>query len=279
MTPPHPRPRPRKRLGQHFLTDPRILGRIADAAGAGRADTVVEIGPGPGGLTAELANRAGRVVAIEKDAGLAAALAGRWPNVSVVTADALEQDWAALAGVPSGAAGPVPHWLVVGNIPYNLTSPLIEKALAPPAPARIAFLVQREVAERVTAPPGTPEYGALGVGVQAVAGAEQAFRVPAGAFTPRPRVDSALLRLTPLAAPLVRDAERGPFRRMVVGLFGFRRKQMLRGVRELTGWPAEAAARALAAAGVAETARPETLPPAAFVRLLRALVDGGWGGA
>jgi len=260
-------PRAKRRLGQHFLTDPRILQRIADALGATDADTVLEIGPGPGGLTEVLAARAGRLVAIEKDADLVPSLRVRVPDATVVEADALEADWHALAG---------PEWLVAGNIPYNITSPLIDKALAPPRPARIVFLVQREVADRVGAAPGGEAYGALSVGVQAVARAERLFIVPAGAFHPRPKVDSAVLRLTPLAEPIVANGEVEPFRRLVVGLFGFRRKQLGRGLRELTGWDAERVEAALALAGIDPSARPETVSPAAFAALLRALVDGGW---
>jgi 16S rRNA (adenine1518-N6/adenine1519-N6)-dimethyltransferase len=260
-------PRAKRRLGQHFLSDRRILERIADALGATAADTVLEIGPGPGGLTEALAGRAGKLVAIEKDADLLAALERRVPGAVVVEADALETDWHALAGS---------DFLVAGNIPYNITSPLIGKALEPPRPRRIVFLVQKEVADRVGAAPGGEAYGALSVGVQAVARAERLFTVPAGAFTPRPKVDSALLRLTPLAVPLVGDAEVEPFRRMVVGLFGFRRKQMLRGLRELTGWDAARAEAVLSRAGIEPRVRPETLAPPEFVSLLRVLVDGGW---
>lgn len=262
-------PRAKRRLGQHFLSNPRILERIAEALEATERDIVLEIGPGPGGLTAALAQRAGRVVAIEKDAELVPALRERFPQATVVEGDALELDWHALAG--SGA-------LIAGNIPYNITSPLIDKALTPPRPPRIVFLVQKEVADRVTAAPGGGEYGALTVGVQAVARAERLFVVPAGAFHPRPKVDSAVLRLTPLATPLVPDRDLARFRRLVVGIFGFRRKQLGRGVRELTGWPADRAGEVLARADIDPAARPETLAPPAFVRLLGTLVDGGWAG-
>ena len=260
-------PRAKRRLGQHFLTDRRILERIADALGATADDTVLEIGPGPGGLTEVLAARAGRLVAIEKDADLVPTLRQRVPAATVVEADALEVDWHAVAG---------PDFLVAGNIPYNITSPLIDKALAPPRPRRIVFLVQKEVADRVGAAPGAEAYGALSVGVQAVATAERLFTVSAGAFHPRPKVDSAVLRLTPRAEPIVRDEEVEPFRRLVVGLFGFRRKQIGRGLRELTGWDAERVEGALAGAGIAATVRPETVAPAALAVLLRTLVDGGW---
>ena len=260
-------PRAKRRLGQHFLTDRRLLDRIADALLADPRDTVLEIGPGPGGLTAALAERAGRLVAIEKDPELVPALRERFPQVTIVEADALESDWHALAG---------PRFLVAGNIPYNITSPLIDKALEPPLPVRIVFLVQKEVADRVAARAGESAYGALSAGVQSVARVERLFTVPAGAFHPRPKVDSAVLRLTPLDLPIVSPAEREGYRRLVVGLFGFRRKQLARGLRELTGWEASAVLASLDRAGIPADVRPEVLAPAAFAALLRALVDAGW---
>lgn len=259
--------RAKHRLGQHFLTDPRILARIADAVAPTREDTVLEVGPGRGGLTAALAEQAGRIVAIEKDRDLVPELRVRFPDITVVEGDALECDWHALAG---------PRFLVAGNIPYNITSPLIDKALESPRPERIVFLVQLEVAERVVAEAGTPEYGALTVGVQSVARAERLFVVPAGAFRPRPQVDSAVLRLTPLAEPLVTEREQAAFRRLVVGIFGFRRKQLLRGLRELTGWDAPRVEVVLSKLGIEPTRRPEVLSPSTFARLLRGLVDAGW---
>jgi 16S rRNA (adenine1518-N6/adenine1519-N6)-dimethyltransferase len=184
-----------------------------------------------------------------------------------VEGDALDLDWHRLVEAP---------FLVAGNIPYNITSPLLDKALLPPRPARIVFLVQKEVADRVTADAGTAEYGALSIGIQVAARAERLFTVPAGAFQPRPKVDSAVLRLTPLSNPPITDEERDSFRAFVVGLFGFRRKQMLRALRELTGWDAATVSAVLAKVAVAETARPEVVRPLDFVRLHRALVDGGW---
>ncbi|HEV8455982.1 MAG TPA: 16S rRNA (adenine(1518)-N(6)/adenine(1519)-N(6))-dimethyltransferase RsmA [Gemmatimonadales bacterium] len=260
-------PRAKRRLGQHFLADPRILARIADALEAGPADRVLEIGPGTGGLTGALLARAGQVIAIEKDRDLIPPLRARFPGARLVEGDALDLDWHELVEAP---------FLVVGNIPYNITSPLLDKALLPPRPARIVFLVQKEVADRVTAEAGTPEYGALSIGIQVAAGAERLFTVPAGAFQPRPKVDSAVLRLTPLSDPPVTDEERDSFRALVVGLFGFRRKQMLRALRELTEWDAARVSGVLASVAIAETARPEVVRPLEFVRLHRALVDGGW---
>lgn len=251
----------KKSLGQHFLFDPRILARIADALEPGPDDTVLEIGPGRGTLTKQLVERARRVVVIEKDRELIPVLHREVPAASVVQGDALELDWSAAAGGPH---------VVIGNIPYNITSPLIDKALAPPRPRRIVFLVQKEVAERVAAGPGGAEYGALSVGVQAVARVERLFTVLAGSFTPPPKVDSAVLRLTPLEHPLVRDDEVAGFRRMVVGLFGFRRKQLIRGIRELEDRSMEAARALLARAGLPGTVRPQELTPAEFVGLFRA---------
>ncbi|HEU4700646.1 MAG TPA: 16S rRNA (adenine(1518)-N(6)/adenine(1519)-N(6))-dimethyltransferase RsmA [Gemmatimonadales bacterium] len=270
-------PPPKKRFGQHFLSDPRILGRIADALAPAPTDRVLEIGPGPGGLTEQLARRTSRLVAIEKDRDLVPALRARFGEAAIVEGDALALDWHRVAGVAEAAAGIVPDWLVTGNIPYNITSPLIDRALTAPLPARIVFLVQKEVAERVAAGPESRDYGALSVGVQAVARVERLFTVPAGAFQPAPKVDSAVLRLTPLEAPLVPERTRASFRAFVVGLFGFRRKQLARGLRELTGWPADGVGAALARAGLPATVRPEVLAPADFARLHGILVDAGWG--
>jgi len=260
-------PRAKRRLGQHFLTDRRILARIADALEAGPADTVLEIGPGPGALTEALLSRAGKVIAIEKDRELIPQLRQRFPELNLIEGDALDVDWHGLIAPPV---------LLTGNIPYNITSPLLDKALLPPRPQRIVFLVQKEVADRVVAEAGTREYGALSIGIQVVAKAERLFTVPAGAFQPRPKVDSAVLRLTPLAQPPLADEARESFRALVVGLFGFRRKQMLRALRELTGWDAAKVSAVLTQVAIEATARPEVVGPLEFLRLHRALVDGGW---
>jgi 16S rRNA (adenine1518-N6/adenine1519-N6)-dimethyltransferase len=263
--------RAKRRLGQHFLRRRAILERIAGALDPVPGELVLEIGPGQGTLTEVLAASGARVVAIEKDRDLIPPLRARLPEVSVIEGDALDLDWRAAAG-----ARPGEPLLVAGNIPYNITSPLLDKALEPPRPARIVFLVQKEVADRLSARPGTKAYGALSVGVQAVARIEMLFTVPAAAFHPPPRVDSAVVRLTPEHPTALRDDEVAAFRRLVVGLFGFRRKQMLRALRELTGWSPERAGERLGNAGILATVRPETVEPAAFVELLAEVVDGGW---
>lgn len=263
--------RPKKRLAQHFLKHRAILERIAQAVAPNPGSVVLEIGPGQGTLTEVLLTRGARVVAIEKDPDLLPALRRRFPALELIEGDALDLDWRAAAAVAPGQ-----EFLIAGNIPYNITSPLIDLALKPPRPARIVFLVQREVAERVAASHGSSTYGALSVGVQAVARVEKLFVVPAGAFHPPPKVDSAVLRLTPLLNPLIPDALINGFRRLVVGLFGFRRKQLTRGLREFTAWPADRVTAVLTAAALQPTDRPEVVPPAGFARLLGSLIDAGW---
>ena len=248
------------RLGQHFLFDPSILDRIADAAVGGPDETVLEIGPGKGTLTRALAARAARVVAIEADRRLAAALAeSSGPNVRIVAGDALKVPWPAAD-------------VVCGNIPYQITSPLIERALQPPRPARIVFLVQREVADRLAAAPGGRTWGALSAGVQLVATVERLFTVKAGAFRPKPKVDSALVRLTPRAAPLVASPEEERrVRGLIRAAFQRRRQQLARTLHETCGVERGDAERLLADVGAPPGARVEVLSPEALVALARAL--------
>ena len=257
-------PPTRKSLGQHFLTDRRILTRIADAAQLKGGETVLEIGPGRGALTDILAERAGRLIAIEYDRALAAVLRERYAkrgNVLVAEADVLEVSLGELA------AGP---YVLVVNVPYYITTPILFHALVPPRAERAVYLVQKEVAERLAAAPGTKEYGGLTVNVAAVARAEMLFKVPAGAFSPPPKVESAVVRITPLAEPLVSPEEERPFRLLVQGAFGMRRKQMRRVVRSFYNLDAEHADQLLARAGIEAEVRPETLSPAQFAALLRA---------
>jgi 16S rRNA (adenine1518-N6/adenine1519-N6)-dimethyltransferase len=160
--------------------------------------------------------------------------------------------------------------VLVGNVPYYITTPILFHALVPPRATRSVYLVQREVADRLSASPGTKEYGALTVNVAAVARAETLFRVPAGAFSPPPKVESAVVRITPLTTPLVAPDEERALRTLVQNAFGMRRKQMRRVVRSLYALDAERAEAVLAAAGIDPEVRPETLTPAQFVGLLRA---------
>ncbi|HEX6060128.1 MAG TPA: 16S rRNA (adenine(1518)-N(6)/adenine(1519)-N(6))-dimethyltransferase RsmA [Gemmatimonadaceae bacterium] len=254
-----------KRLGQHFLTDRRVLERIADALALAPGETVVEIGPGRGALTELLLERAGRVVVIELDRALAEAWRTRAamdPRLTVIEGDVLETELGAAAG-----GGP---FVLAGNVPYYITTPILFHALRRPRPERAVYLVQREVAERIVAPPGGKEYGALSVNVQSVARAEILFGVPARAFSPPPKVESAVVRITPRADPVVTEEEETRFRAFVQEAFGLRRKQMRRVVRTILRLDAERAEALLAAAGVDPEARPETLSPEAFARVMRA---------
>ena len=260
---------PKKSLGQHFLSDPHILGKIVDALAPAAGETVIEIGPGRGDLTRLLLDRGARVVGIEKDDRLAGRLrepgaAGRL-LLDVVNADALEVDWADLAASLQGSRLP---FSVIGNIPYNITSPLLEKALTPPLPSRIVFLVQKEVADRIAAPPGTKTYGALSVGIQAACRVERLFTVKAGAFRPPPKVDSAVIRLTPRAEPVIPVEQGRAFRKFVVACFGQRRKQLRNVLALVLGREPGAVAEGLRELGFDPATRPERLSPQDFARLL-----------
>ena len=262
--------RARKRLGQHFLNDKRILARIVEAVGPRPNETIIEIGPGQGSLTERLAARATRLVAIELDRELAAALRQRYadrPHVQIVEGDVLD---IRLADLSEGAP-----WSVIGNVPYYITTPILFHALAAPRPRRIVLLVQREVGDRLAATPGSEAYGALSVTAQAVAHVERHGRVPAGSFHPKPAVDSVIVSLTPLAEPIVTADEEPAFKTLVQGAFSQRRKQMLRVVRSLFGIAAEPATALLNACGIDVTARPEVLAPQTFVDLLRAAKRAG----
>jgi 16S rRNA (adenine1518-N6/adenine1519-N6)-dimethyltransferase len=254
----------RKSLGQHFLNDRRILSKIADALDPQPDETVLEIGPGRGALTTILRERARRVIAVEVDRALAELLRKNFAdtNVEVVEADVLQTDLGALAGG---------EYVLVGNVPYYITTPILFHALRRPRPRRAVYLVQREVAERMSARAGDREYGALSVNVQAHAAVETIFRVPAGAFHPPPKVESAVVRVTPLTTSVVAPDEERAFRELVQSAFGLRRKQMRRVVREIYGLSAEEADRVLAVAGIDPTTRPETLTPQVFAALLRAI--------
>lgn len=253
----------RKSLGQHFLSDARILERIVDALAPTPEDTVVEIGPGRGALTDILKARAGKVVAVEYDRALAAMLREQYArsNVTIVEADVLSLDLHKTAG---GA------FLLAGNVPYYITTPILFQALQRPRAERSVFLVQKEVAERMAAKPGGKTYGALSVNLQALATAELIMRVPPGAFRPPPKVDSAVVRVVPRADPVVAADEEAPFSAFVQAMFGMRRKQMQRVLRAVRNLEADAAKQALEKLGIDPTLRPESLSPSQFAAVFRA---------
>jgi len=259
-----------KRLGQHFLLDPAVLDRIARHAGdlAGRA--VLEVGPGPGGLTrALLATEAARVIAVERDPrcldALQTLLAHAGGRLDLVQGDALALELADLVD------GPV---VIVANLPYNVATPLLVKWLdTPERVPRMVLMFQREVALRLVAAPGTAAYGRLSVLVQWLAQAQIAMHLPAGAFLPPPKVSSSLVRLEPRPQPLA-PAPRAAFERVLKAAFGQRRKMLRASLRTL-GCPPGDLCRT---AGIAETARAETLSVEDFCRLAQAYAAAGGAG-
>ncbi len=257
--------RPKRSLGQNFLVDPNVQRQIVEAVGARPDDEVLEIGPGRGALTRHLAGTVCRLVLVELDDALARNLEteyGARPDVAVVHANVLDVRLADHVRHPGDLR-------VVGNIPYNITTPIIFHLLARPRPRDVVLLVQEEVADRITAPSGTGEYGALAVGVRSVADASRLFRVRRGSFRPVPRVDSAVVRITPrVPEPLTEEQERR-LRTVVRAAFQWRRKQLgkiLRDHPDLRLGP-EAVERAAADVGFELRDRPERLDPEAFVRL------------
>jgi len=181
--------RAKKSLGQNFLVDKNLQRKIVDAVGAGPDDTVVEVGPGKGALTEHLQGSVGRLVLVELDNALAAGLQARYAgreDVTVLHTDVLQMKLADHVNDPASVR-------VVGNIPYNITTPILFHFLERSRPLEIVLMVQEEVAQRLVAAPGTKAYGALAVGVRTVAGVERLFGVGRRAFRPVPRVDSAVV--------------------------------------------------------------------------------------
>lgn len=263
------RHRAKRSLGQNFLVDANLQRKIVDAVGSRETDEVLEIGPGKGALTRHLVDRVGRLVLVELDDDLAGRLADRYGDregVKVVHGDVLEVDLAAHLDDPAEA-------LVVGNIPYNITTPIIFRLLERPRPRSIVLMVQDEVADRVVAPVGSKAYGALSVGVRSVASVDRLFKVSRGAFRPVPGVDSAVIRITPLRPETMDEDEEVSLRRLVRAAFQWRRKQLQKILRDHPdlGIGSEGVERAVAAAGVQATDRPERVEPEGFVEMAREL--------
>lgn len=245
----------KSRLGQNFLRDPQAADRIAAACGDLAGRTVIEIGPGDGAITAGLAARAAHVVAIELDPALAAGLRARFPagRVTVREQDVLDFDFAAAA---AEAGQPL---LVAGNLPYYITSPILLKLAASHASLESAVLmVQREVADRVTAVPGSRDFGMLSVTVQMHGPAHALFTLPPSAFSPPPEVHSTVFRwrMAPRFAEL--GVEPAGFQRLLRQAFAQKRKTLANNLRA-AGIPAPAAAAALEACAIAPQSRAESL--------------------
>lgn len=255
------------RLGQNFLVDPKLRDAVAEASGADRSDEVLEVGAGVGTLTIALATRSRRVVAVELDARLIPALRdvlAAHVNVELVQADILRFD--VTRAFPAGAE------LVAGNIPYNLTGGLIRKLLDhPPRPRRLSLVVQKEVAERWTA---TTAASLATVAVQVFAVPTMVMTIPAAAFTPVPKVDSALVMLEVRPRPAVDIDDMDGFFRFVEALFQFRRKQLGGTLGRIAGSSGVEAAARLDELGIEPVRRPQTLTLPEWEAVYRAFNRG-----
>ncbi len=254
--------RPRKALGQHFLHNRSVVQRIVATAALAPDTVVVEIGPGLGILTEELARQAGQVIAIELDRQLAAHLAERFQDttVQVLHDDALRVDFATITQRQP--------YVVVANLPYNVATPILERLLtAEHPPERLVVMVQREVAERMVATP--PKMSFLSVLVQFFARPRIAFRVGPGAFTPPPKVESAVVTLERREPPLPRG-EWARFFRLVQAGFAQRRKQLVNALASELALDKERVRALLIAAGIAPNRRAETLTLDEWLRLYEA---------
>jgi 16S rRNA (adenine1518-N6/adenine1519-N6)-dimethyltransferase len=244
----------KKRFGQHFLTDRSILRRIVEFSGVTAGEDVVEIGPGAGSLTRELAAVASRVTAIEIDKDLIPAIRSTMPpNVDIVQGDALDAEF------PSGP------FRLVGNLPYNIATALFKRFIENRGRiVNVTVMIQKEVAERLTATPNTREYGPLSILVQYYAAVTYGFTVPPGAFRPRPKVDSAVVQLN--WKPNVIDAR--PFTDFVHQAFFLRRKKLVNNLLHMfPSLDREEVLRRIANAGIQTDVRPETLSIDEFFRV------------
>jgi len=245
----------RKRFGQHFLHDPGVIRRIIDAVAPAAGERLVEIGPGRGALTWDLLRRAQRLDVIEIDRDLAQSLmqdARAADGLRIHVENALETDFARLRG--DGAP-----LRIVGNLPYNISTPLLFRLLSQRgAISDMHFMLQKEVVDRMTSQPGNKTYGRLTVMLAAVAEVEHLFDVGPGAFQPRPKVWSAIVRLRPASEPRFEVGEEGVLRTLVTAAFSHRRKTLRNGLRGLLS-PEE-----IESCGIDPQLRPEALAPAQF---------------
>jgi len=271
--------RARKRFGQNFLHDPRIIERIVDAVAPQPGDNLVEIGPGQAALTRALVARAGHVTALEIDRDLAAWLRTQFTpqQLTLIEGDALAFDWAGFADEVSGALprdatlrNDRPTLRVVGNLPYNISSPLLFALAAIADRVRDQhFMLQKEVVERMVAPPGSRTYGRLSVMLQFRYRMARLFDVPRGAFNPPPQVTSSIVRMQPLPAAELPAVDAARFAQVVTAAFGQRRKTLRNALHALLD------VDAIKAAGVDPQARAETLGVAQFVQLARVIESIG----
>jgi 16S rRNA (adenine1518-N6/adenine1519-N6)-dimethyltransferase len=261
--------RARKRFGQHFL-EPAWVAKLVDALHPAASDTFLEIGPGRGALTQALAPRVARLVAVEIDRDLVATLSSHVPaNVRVIEGDFLKTD---LSEALRGEAMPL---RVVGNLPYNVSSPILFTLLDAAEDGRVfrdaTLMLQKEVADRLVAVPGTREYGVLAIQVALLAKVERVLTLPPGAFRPPPKVTSAVVRLT-FHPPAVDVGDRVTFERVVRGIFLQRRKTLVNALAPVTETLGRSAVEVIARTGIDGRKRPEALTLEEVARLSRAVL-------
>jgi 16S rRNA (adenine1518-N6/adenine1519-N6)-dimethyltransferase len=260
---------PRKRFGQNFLHDPGTIARILAAIGPKPRDRLVEIGPGRGAITHGLLAAAGRLDVVELDRDLIPLLAKRFPpetGLTIHNADALAFDLCALLSAGNSPERPAAERLrLVGNLPYNISTPLLFRFLGQTDCIQdMHLMLQKEVVERIAADPGGHDYGRLSVGIQAYCQVSALFTIGPGAFTPAPKVESAFLRLTPYRPPPHPVADRATLTRLVAQAFSQRRKT-LRNTLKGTLPPG-----LLEAQGIDPGQRAEEIPVEAYIRLANA---------
>jgi 16S rRNA (adenine1518-N6/adenine1519-N6)-dimethyltransferase len=256
----------RRALGQHFLRDPAVARAIVGLVAPTGRDLVLEIGPGHGALTTELARRAGRLLALEVDRDLVPGLRRMVPAAEIVEADARTWDYGALERPPGGRV------LVAGNLPYSVGKPILAALVAArTAIDEMALMLQREVAERLAAPPGGKVYGSLSVLTQLYCDVRLALRVPPAAFRPPPKVESAVVHLRVLPAPRVPLADEGRFHAVVRAAFAQRRKTLANALAAGLGVSVVAARAAATRAGIDPGRRAETMGIHEFAALVAGL--------
>ncbi len=251
------------------MADKNIAGRCIAALDLDGADDVLEIGPGRGILTGKLLENAGKVVAVEIDPALVLNLRSKfaeWRSFDLVQQDFLSVDLESLrfAGPPAK---------VIGNLPYAVVSPIIQKVLAWRKWSRAVFMVQKEVGERMLAGPGSKTYGILSIAVQSQCIPKKLFHVPRGCFKPAPNVESMVLELKPLATPLFDRAREAEFFRIVKGAFAHRRKTLLNSLEYALETPPHMIVSALQDAKLSPKVRAETLSIDDFIRLSNVLYN------
>ncbi len=260
-----------KSMGQNFLLDPQIPADIAAASGAGSTCGVLEIGPGIGPLTAELAKRAGKVVSMELDKTLLPVLAetmAPFPNVEIIQGDVMRLDLGALAAEKFQGLTPI----VCANLPYNITSPVLQKLVDTPCFQSVTVLIQKEVAQRLSAPQGSPEGGAFSLFMQYYMEVEELFEVPRDQFLPAPKVDSAVLRCVRRQSPAVSVDDEDFFFKVLRGAFLLRRKTLVNSLSAaLSGWDKASIQSAIERCGLPPDVRGERLTLADFASLEKCL--------